>query len=345
MKRLLFSIFTMLAPLVVPAQQSQRLQYVVFQVTPKIATVTIDGKSVATDRDGIAVFTLNNGTYEYTISANEYHSKSGYVNVAGEKVVKNVQLSYTCGWLNIPSSEKWNGARVYINDALIGEMPIKSYKLTSGTYSIRITHDKYKVFDSQIAISEGKTLEYTPSLTPRMGTLNVQSTPAMADVYVDDKLVGQTPLMVDLIIGEHEVSVCKRLSRDDTQRVSINEDCVTDVNLVLEELVDGNQPFAMAEQLPSFNGGDIRTFQAWVQREVRYPMIAQENNITGRVDFSFVVEKDGSLGQIKVLQSPDQSLADEIVRVLKSSPKWVPGKQGNEAVSVKFSSSIYFQCQ
>ena len=123
-----------------------------------------------------------------------------------------------------------------------------------------------------------------------------------------------------------------------------NVEFITQVEVV-EESVEDDQPFVVAEQMPSFNGGDIRTFHAWVQREVRYPMIAQENGITGRVLLSFVVERDGSLGQIKVLQTPDQSLADEAIRVLQSSPKWVPGKQRNKTVRVSFTLPVEFRLQ
>jgi protein TonB len=123
-----------------------------------------------------------------------------------------------------------------------------------------------------------------------------------------------------------------------------NVEFITQVEVV-EEQVEDDQPFVVAEQMPSFNGGDIRTFHAWVQREVRYPMIAQENGITGRVLLSFVVEKDGSLGQIRVLQTPDQSLADEAIRVLQSSPKWVPGKQRNKTVRVSFTLPVEFRLQ
>ena len=95
---------------------------------------------------------------------------------------------------------------------------------------------------------------------------------------------------------------------------------------VEEENIEDDQPFVKVEQMPSFMGGDLMTFRNWVQSKVRFPQIAQENGISGRVLLMFVIERDGSLTNIQVLQTPDSSLSDEAIRVLKTSPKWTPGK-------------------
>ena len=114
---------------------------------------------------------------------------------------------------------------------------------------------------------------------------------------------------------------------------------------VEEEVIEEDQPFVKVEQMPSFQGGDLMTFRNWVMKKVKYPQIAQENNITGRVLLMFVIERDGSLTNIQVLQTPDSSLSDEAIRVLKSSPKWTPGKQRNQAVRVKYTLPIDFRIQ
>lgn len=111
-----------------------------------------------------------------------------------------------------------------------------------------------------------------------------------------------------------------------------------------EELTD-DQPFVKVEVMPSFMGGDLNTFRKWVNDRLRYPQLAQENNISGRVLTMFVIERDGSLTNIQVVQSPDRSLSDEAVRVLKTSPKWTPGKQRNQAVRVKYTLPIDFRIQ
>ena len=114
---------------------------------------------------------------------------------------------------------------------------------------------------------------------------------------------------------------------------------------VEEEEIEEDQPFVKVEEMPSFQGGDITKFRNWVQGKVRYPQIAQENNITGRVLLQFVIEKDGSLTNIQVIQTPDSSLSDEAIRVLKTSPKWTPGKQRNQNVRVKYTLPVDFRIQ
>lgn len=237
MKKFLIYAFTLLAPLFAMAQQSERPQYVVFQVTPKTATVAIGDKSVSTDSEGIAIFMLENGSYSYTVSADDCHNVSGYIYVEGQKVVKSVELSPAYGWLKIPDIEGLTGAKVYVDGSFIGMIPVESGKLSSGSHTIRIVHDKYKVFDNWVTIKDGKTLEYTPKLTPRTGTLNVTSTPAMANVYVDGELVGQTPLMVDVTIGDHKIDIRKGFFGADSHRAIVSEGEVTDVNLTLIERV------------------------------------------------------------------------------------------------------------
>ncbi|WP_295880814.1 energy transducer TonB [uncultured Alistipes sp.] len=114
---------------------------------------------------------------------------------------------------------------------------------------------------------------------------------------------------------------------------------------VKEEVIEDDQPFLIAETMPSFQGGDLNKFRTWVQQNILFPQIALENGIQGRVVLSFVIEKDGRLTNIQVLQSPDRSLSDEAIRVLSKSPKWSPGKQRNQVVRVKYTLPVDFRVQ
>ena len=114
---------------------------------------------------------------------------------------------------------------------------------------------------------------------------------------------------------------------------------------VAEEVVEDDQPFLIAETMPSFQGGDLNTFRTWVQQNVKFPQIALENGIQGRVVLSFVIEKDGRLTNIQVLQTPDRSLSEEAIRVLQQSPKWSPGKQRNQPVRVRYTLPVEFRIQ
>lgn len=123
-----------------------------------------------------------------------------------------------------------------------------------------------------------------------------------------------------------------------------NVDIVQEV-AVVEEKIEDEQPFLIAETMPSFQGGDLNTFRNWVQQNVKFPTIALENGIQGRVVLTFVIEKDGRLTNIQVLKTPDRSLSDEAIRVLNQSPKWSPGKQRNQVVRVKYTLPVDFRLQ
>ncbi len=114
---------------------------------------------------------------------------------------------------------------------------------------------------------------------------------------------------------------------------------------VEEEEIEDDTPFmsAAVEVLPTFQGGDLNTFRNWVQKSVNYPPIAQENGIQGVVVLMFVIERDGRLTNIEVLKTPDRSLSEEATRVLKTSPKWTPGKQRNRPVRVKYTLPVQFR--
>ena len=105
-----------------------------------------------------------------------------------------------------------------------------------------------------------------------------------------------------------------------------------------------NKVFDVVEQMPSFPGGQGALMQ-WLSSHVKYPAVAEENGIQGRVTVQFVVEKDGSVTDVKVMKGVDQSLDKEAVRVVSSMPKWIPGKQNGSAVRVKYFVPVVFRLQ
>lgn len=96
---------------------------------------------------------------------------------------------------------------------------------------------------------------------------------------------------------------------------------------------------------PSFRGGNLESFQKWVNSQIIYPDIAIENGISGNVMVAFVIEKDGLLTNIEVLSAPHRSLSDEVVRIIKKSPKWHPGTKDNKLIRVKFSMPVSFKLE
>ncbi len=96
------------------------------------------------------------------------------------------------------------------------------------------------------------------------------------------------------------------------------------------------------EVMPKFMGGDLNKFRNWVQMHIKYPKIAQEQVIQGRVIAEFVVEKDGKVSFSKILESPHESLSAEVEGAIRHSPNWTPGTNGGKPVRVKMSISVNF---
>ena len=105
---------------------------------------------------------------------------------------------------------------------------------------------------------------------------------------------------------------------------------------------EDDEVFIKVEQMPSFQGGDLLAFRNWVGSQIRYPQLAQENGISGRVLVSFVIDRDGYLVDIRVLQTPDACMSEEVIRVLKTSPRWIPGMQRNKRVRVRYTLPVDF---
>ena len=109
--------------------------------------------------------------------------------------------------------------------------------------------------------------------------------------------------------------------------------------VIEEEII----PFVLVEQKPTFEGKNANEFSRWVNTKLVYPEIAKENGSQGRVYLSFIVDKDGSVTDVKVLRSSsDATLDNEAVRVVKSSPKWEPGRQRDRAVKVTYTFPVVF---
>ena len=105
---------------------------------------------------------------------------------------------------------------------------------------------------------------------------------------------------------------------------------------------EDDTPFLVADEMPLFQGKDLNTFRTWVQSQIRYPAEALKRGIEGRVVLSFIVERDGSVSTIQLLQSPDRILSEEARRVVSSSPKWTPGRQNGHLVRVRYMLPVDF---
>ena len=113
---------------------------------------------------------------------------------------------------------------------------------------------------------------------------------------------------------------------------------------VVEEEVSETEIFQIVEEMPSFPGGEGKLME-YVAKNIKYPQIARETGIQGRVFVGFVVEPDGSISNVKLLRGIGGGCDEEAMRVIKSLPKWKPGKQRGKPVRVSYQIPVFFKLQ
>ncbi len=154
------------------------------------------------------------------------------------------------------------------------------------------------------------------------------------------------PEIVEILnVVENDVQVAEveiNTEDDKNKAVDMTPPATTIGTGVIEE--DENVVFQVVETMPSFPGGDAALFK-FLNDNIKYPVIAQENGIQGRVICQFVVNRDGSIVDVEVVRSVDPSLDKEAIRVIKAMPNWAPGKQRGKSVRVKYTLPVNFRLQ
>lgn len=152
------------------------------------------------------------------------------------------------------------------------------------------------------------------------------------------------PAVADILnIVEDDVELDEELEIMDTE---MSQDDIVDFsNMVFEEETrDEGEIFMIVEEMPEFPGGS-EALQKYLAQSVRYPVIAQENGIQGRVYIQFVINQNGEVTNATILRGVDPSLDREALRVVEAMPKWKPGKQRNRPVRVSYTVPINFVLQ
>ena len=142
---------------------------------------------------------------------------------------------------------------------------------------------------------------------------------------------------------EGQVTYILTLLRDDFQRESSQIRRQDPVNYN-HQSSDNSKVFDVVEEMPQFLGGPSSLFE-YLSQNIIYPVVAEENGVQGRVIVTFVVERDGSISDVKVVKSVDPSLDKEAQRIVRSMPHWIPGKQNGSPVRVKYTVPVTFKLQ
>ena len=169
-----------------------------------------------------------------------------------------------------------------------------------------------------------------------------------------------TQLMTELLLTDtpkedNEIKANADIQKDNSVMSTFTQAGSDDINLIKEhkEEVVQEKPreekkkeevFTHVEQMPKFPGGDAELYK-FISNNLNYPAMAIENNVQGRVVVQFVVTKDGSIGNVKVVRSVDRDLDNEAIRVCKKLPKFIPGKQNGQPVNVWYTLPVTFKLQ
>ena len=183
---------------------------------------------------------------------------------------------------------------------------------------------KYEVTDTEFLFEEEVEIQQTSQETPPP-----PPPPAVQEVEV-----------LNVVEDNVETETIEVSTEENETEVVIAAPVEAPVEEEEEEVV-----FVVVESMPEFPGGQQALFK-FLSENVKYPVIAQENGIQGRVICQFVVNRDGSIVDVEVVRSGgDASLDKEAVRVIKSMPRWKPGKQRGKAVRVKYTLPVNFKLQ
>ena len=147
----------------------------------------------------------------------------------------------------------------------------------------------------------------------------------------------------DLMNAQGSVSIADVKGNDEENGKDIADLKTITVQAPPEEVKE-EKIFDVVEQMPDFPGG-MSALMQYLSKNIKYPVVAEENGIQGRVIVTFVVEKNGSITDVQVVKSVDPSLDKEAVRVVKSMPNWIPGKQNGQSVNVKYTVPVMFKLQ
>lgn len=406
-----------------------------------ISTTPDHGASVFIDDNlspaGTTPFQTNKllkGNHNFRIKLAQYETKDTTINVTDGKSDVIIPMSPLYGTVYVTAPI---GCHVYINDEDKGSNLFKG-RLTEGLYKIEARKESYRPYETSIQIHKGETKSVSLSApTPIYGILNVNSRPVGANVFVDGKLMGTTPLILnDVLIGERKVKISKDGFESITKAPNVVEDQKSDIIVALQSIrnkskvtfscnvhidslmVDGlpakldgvnyltpgthkisffidgheitdniivpkvnkhfnlmvsrknyyessnnhdhpssnseslfynkpeveNKVFDVVEHMPTFPGGPAALMK-YLADNVKYPDDAQKNGMQGRVVVSFVVECDGSISNVKTVQSVYPSLDSEAVRVVEAMPHWIPGTENGIPTRVRYSVPVSFRLQ
>lgn len=334
---------------------------------PAGAEVYIDGDYQPAGTTPFTSKWLSPGKHTLQFKMPVYKTRTMEVAVPGNGATQSVEAVLQPNFAEVSVSAPGE-SEIYINNELKG-VGRWSGRLNAGLYTVEARKASHYSSSQSVEVEAGDKRTVTLSApTPRYGSLNVNTRPVGATVSVDGTaLTGTTPnIYADILIGEHTLTVAKPGYAEAEQRITVEEGKVLPVSITLTEKekvapapsartadsqsLSGqggkkeSEPFTVVEVMPVFPGGQTALAQ-YIASHLKYPTVAQENGIQGRVFVSFVVGEDGYVEDVRVIKGVEPMLDKEALRVIQSLPRWTPGNQQGKPVRVKYTVPVTFALQ
>ena len=192
------------------------------------------------------------------------------------------------------------------------------------------------VYKRQVEKQEVQPLVETPPPPPLKSSIKFTAPVIKKDEEVSDE--EELKSQDELTQSKVNISIADVKGNDEEH----GQDIADFREVIAEPVVEEEKPYEAVEQMPTFPGGETELMK-FIRDNLKYPVIAQENGIQGRVILRFVVSKTGTIDNVTVLRSLDPTCDKEAIRVVKSMPKWIPGKQNGNNVPVYFTLPVVFK--
>ena len=196
-------------------------QYVMFHVTPANAIVELDGMPLDLV-DGYVEKSMPHGTYSYRVSCANYHTEAGQVVVAQDKVEMKVSLRPNFGWIKFDGANEFHGAHIYIDNDRVGQLPLTTDKLVSGTYRVKVLKSLYKTFEQQVTVTDNNTTTLNVSLVPNFANITL-TTDTESEIWIDGHQQGKGKCTIGLELGEYSVEVKRPSYRTASDVITVSD--------------------------------------------------------------------------------------------------------------------------
>lgn len=239
--------------------------------------------------------------------------------------------------VNSPKRYTWATVGVICVVAFAFVLPyiVESFKFGEVEEETTVVVEMTQLPEAEVEKQEVQPLVETPPPPPLKSSIKFTAPVIKKDEEVSDE--EELKSQDELTQSKVNISIADVKGNDEEH----GQDIADFREVIAEPVVEEEKPYEAVEQMPTFPGGETELMK-FIRDNLKYPVIAQENGIQGRVILRFVVSKTGTIDNVTVLRSLDPTCDKEAIRVVKSMPKWIPGKQNGNNVPVYFTLPVVF---